>query len=86
MPTLFDNTYIIGRFTIEADATDTISGIYVVEFQLNGETLWRDYATPYEIEAPHRRNSQFVNKISVVAYDQAGHTVETDEVSYIKMW
>jgi hypothetical protein len=88
MPTLFDNTFIVGRFTIEATAADATSGIQYVEFLLNNEILWKDYAEPFQAAAP--RNCLFdevptVNKLQARAYDLAGNVAETAEFTYIKI-
>ena len=84
IPTLFDNTFIIGRLTASVEATDVTSGIYYVEFVLNGEVLWRDYVAPYEVELPRVFLLSF-NKIKAITYDKVGHFEESDEVSYIKI-
>jgi len=84
MPTLFGNTFIIGKMVASAEATDSTSGINYVDFILNGEILWRDYVAPYEVEVPRVFLLSF-NKIKVIAYDKVGHFVESDEVSYIKI-
>ncbi len=84
MPTLFKNTFIIGKMTASVDANDATSGVYYVEFVLNGEVLWRDYVAPYEAELPREFPLSF-NKLKVITYDMAGHYVESEEISYIKI-
>ena len=84
MPTLFGNTFIIGKFTAEADASDDTSGIDYVEFILNGQILWKDYVAPYSVALPQEFPFS-LNKLKVVAYDKAGNKVETEEISYIKI-
>ncbi|MCD6448842.1 MAG: PKD domain-containing protein [Thermoplasmata archaeon] len=84
MPTLFKNTFIIGKMTASVDANDATSGIYYVEFVLNGEVLWRDYVAPYEAELPREFPLSF-NKLKIITYDMAGHYVESEEISYIKI-
>jgi hypothetical protein len=84
MPTLFGNTFIIGKFVATAIAEDSTSGIQYVEFILNDEILWRDYVAPYETDLPREFLLSF-NKIKVVAVDKAGHSEETDVISYIKI-
>ncbi|RLF47481.1 MAG: hypothetical protein DRN29_02365 [Thermoplasmata archaeon] len=84
MPTLFGNTFIIGKFVATATAEDSTSGIQYVEFILNDEILWRDYVAPYETDLPREFLLSF-NKIKVVAVDKAGHSEETDVVSYVKI-
>ena len=85
LPTIFGNTIIIGKCTLAADADDTTSGIDYVEFMLNGEILWKDYAAPYEIQAPQNILLSS-NKLKVIAHDKAGHLTETDELAYIKIF
>ncbi|MEM2583283.1 MAG: PKD domain-containing protein [Candidatus Thermoplasmatota archaeon] len=84
IPTLFGNTYIIGKFVSEAEANDTRSGIYYVEFLINNQTLWKDYAPPYSIELPQEFPCS-LNKLKVVAYDLAGNKGESEEISYLKI-
>jgi len=84
MPTLFGNTFIIGKFTAEAEASDDTSGIDYVEFILNGEILWKDYVAPYSVALPQEFPFS-ANKLKIVAYDKAGNKVETEEISYIKI-
>ena len=70
--------------TASVDANDATSGIYYVEFVLNGEVLWRDYVAPYEAELPREFPLSF-NKLKIIAYDMAGHYIESEEISYIKI-
>ena len=84
IPTLFENTYIIGKFVAEAEANDSRSGIYFVEFLINNQTLWKDYASPYSIELPQEFPCS-MNKLKIVAYDFAGNKAESEEISYLKI-
>lgn len=84
LPTILGSTIIIGKLTLAADADDTTSGIDYVEFMLNGEILWKDYAAPYEIQAPQNILLSS-NTLKVTAYDRAGHSTATDELTYIKI-
>ncbi|MBC7081285.1 MAG: PKD domain-containing protein [Thermoplasmatales archaeon] len=84
IPTLFDNTYIIGRFAVEVEANDTRSGMYCIEFLLNNQTLWKDYVSPYSVELPREFPCSF-NKLKVVAYDFAGNKAESKEITYLKI-
>ncbi|HEC88681.1 MAG TPA: PKD domain-containing protein [Thermoplasmata archaeon] len=86
MPTLFGNTFIIGKFTAEAEADDTTSGVDYVEFILNGEILWRDYVAPYRIELPQTFPISCGNEIKVVAYDKAGNSEESEILKYVKIF
>lgn len=85
MPTLFGNTFIVGKFTAEAEANDTTSGVDYVEFILNGEILWRDYVAPYRIELPQTFPISCGNEIKVVAYDKAGNSEESGILKYVKI-
>jgi len=82
--TVFDNTYIIGKFTAEVIANDTRSEVAYVEFILNNETLWKDYVSPYTAELPQEFPLS-INKLKVVAYDNAGNKKESNVLSYIKI-
>ncbi len=66
---------IIGRITIEVNATDNDSGIEKVEFYINGKYKDNDTSFPYEYNwtwSRPRLIHWFI--IKVVAYDYAGNT------------
>ena len=84
LPSLFGNTIIIGKFEAEAEASDSYSGVFYVEFILNGETLWKSYSSPYTAELP-RSKLLSKNTIKVVAYDKVGNSAESGEITYIKI-
>ena len=84
LPSLFGKTIIIGKFEAGANANDADSGMFYVEFILNGETLWRDYSSPYTAELP-RSKLLSVNEIKAVAYDKVGNYAETEIINYVKI-
>ena len=72
---LFRIPPIIGRITIEADATDEESEIDRVEFYINGKLKGNDTSYPYEFDwrwTRPRLIHLFI--IKVVAYDNVGLT------------
>jgi hypothetical protein len=72
---LFRIPLIIGRITIEADATDGEPGIDRVEFYINGKLKGNDTSYPYEFDwrwTRPRLIHLFI--IKVVAYDYSGNT------------
>lgn len=85
IPTIFGRTFIIGKFSAEAEANDKISGIAYVEFVLNGKILWKDYVSPYNAELPQEFPISFSNGLKTIAYDNAGNYKESNEVTYIKI-
>ncbi len=85
IPTLFDRTYIIGKFTAEVTANDTRSGIAYVEFILNNQTLFKDYVAPYTAELPQEFPLS-INTLKAIAYDNAGNKAESTEITYIKIF
>ncbi len=84
LPSIFGNTVIIGKFEAEAEASDSYSGVFYVEFILNGETLWKAYSSPYTAELPRSRLLS-KNTIKVIAYDKVGNSAESEEITYIKI-
>ena len=82
MSSLFGNTIIIGKFVVEAEANDGISGIDYVEFILNDEILWKDYVAPYTTPLPQGFS---FNELKVIAYDKAGNSVESSKIRYVKI-
>jgi len=85
MPTLLHHTFVIGEFNAEATATDSNSGIDYVEFILNGDLLWRDYISPYSAYLPREFPASIGNKLKVIAYDMAGNSQESEEITYMKI-
>jgi parallel beta-helix repeat protein len=68
---------IIGKITIEANATDEDSGIERVEFYINDELKETDNTKPYTYNWTWNRPRIFhIFTIKVVAYDNVGITAE----------
>lgn len=84
VPTMFGNTFIIGKATARAEAHDIHSKIDHVVFMLNGVILWDDYAYPFEAELPQEFPWER-NVLKVIAYDKAGNHAESEEIRYIKI-
>lgn len=85
LPTAFGKTKIIGKFTAAATASDTLSGIRYVNFKLDGDLLWMDFNSPYQVELPHAF-PRGVHTLKVTAYDNAGNSASTGELTYIKIF
>ncbi len=85
MPTLLHHTFVIGKFNAEVTATDSGSGVDYVEFILNGNLLWRDYVSPYSAYLPRDFPASIGNKLKVIAYDIAGNSQESEEITYMKI-
>ena len=70
----FRTPLIIGRVTIEVNATDEDSGIEKVEFYINGKYMRNDTSFPYEFDWRWTRPRLFhLFIIKVIAYDNAGN-------------
>jgi len=66
---------IIGKITIEANATDEESGINRVEFYVNGRIMGKDTSDPFTYLWRWRRPRIFhIIVLKVVAYDNEGNT------------
>jgi hypothetical protein len=83
LPTIFGNTIVIGRFKATAAADDATSDIDKVEFYIDNELRFPDYAEPYEYYL--ERNILAQHTITLIAYDYAGHTTESEDLTYISM-
>ncbi|HEC86507.1 MAG TPA: hypothetical protein ENI49_01355 [Thermoplasmatales archaeon] len=79
MPTIFGNTIILGRITIEADASDE-EGIEKVEFYINGNIRFTDYSEPFSWLWDEFAVGKHV--IKVVAYDNKENKAE-DKINVI---
>jgi len=80
LPRFIRPALIIGRITIEANATDDDSGIERVEFYINGKLKANDTTQPYTYLWKWNRPRLFhIFLIKVVAYDFAGETA-TDKI------
>jgi hypothetical protein len=74
----FKNTFIIGRFTLDATAEDD-SKIEKIEFYIDNNLLTVDTSAPYELEIKKIglfRNLIRKHTIKVKAYDDTGKTAE----------
>ena len=77
LPRFIRLTLIIGKITIEANATDEDSGIEKVEFYINGKLMGNVTAEPYEYTWTRDRLRFFhFFKIKVIAYDNGGKSSE----------
>ena len=85
MPTLLHHTIIIGKLIAEASANDDVSGVYYIEFILNGKPLWKDFVSPYNAELPQEFPLSFSNTLKAMAYDNAGNYRESQEITYLKI-
>ncbi|MCD6171075.1 MAG: PKD domain-containing protein [Thermoplasmata archaeon] len=85
MPTLFRKTIIIGKLDAVAEASDSLSGVYYVEFILNSQLLWKDFVSPYNATLPQEFPVSFGNSLKVVVYDNAGNYKESNEIRYTKI-
>ncbi len=73
LPRFIRPALIIGRITIEANATDEDSGIERVEFYINGKLKGNDTSAPYEFLWERDRIRLFhIFVIKVIAYDLNG--------------
>jgi hypothetical protein len=72
------NALIIGKITIEVNATDTESGIDRISFLIDGKTQVEVTTAPYTFEWTRFSLPVFPHTISVVAYDEAGNTARQD--------
>lgn len=64
---------IIGRITIEVDASDIGSGMNRVEFWINGDKKYTDYTEPYKWTWQQILHNIY-SEIKVKAYDEAGNS------------
>jgi plastocyanin len=79
------NVFIIGAFTIEANAEDADSGIYKVAFYLNDNLLGEDTEAPYSQYVAVRHMG--AGTIKVVAEDFAQNVAEdTLDIKYFKFF
>jgi plastocyanin len=79
------NTFIIGAFTVEADAEDEDSGIYKVAFYLDDELLGEDTEAPFSQYVSVRHMG--AGTIKVVAEDFAQNIAEDElDLKYYKFF
>jgi hypothetical protein len=75
--------FIIGAFNIEATASDAESGVYKVQFLLDGDVIAEDTEAPYSAYCAIKHSGAGV--IKVVAEDFSGNTAEdTLDITYYK--
>jgi hypothetical protein len=72
------NALIIGKITIEVNATDTESGIDRISFLIDGEEQAEITTAPYTFLWTRFSLPFIAHTISVVAYDEAGNNVRQD--------
>ena len=73
---LFRKALIIGKITIEAEATDD-KGVEKVEFYINGKLMGNDTSDPYTYNWTWSRPRLFhIFRIKVIAYDYEGATAQ----------
>lgn len=75
---LSKNTLIIGKITIEVDATDTESGIDRISFFIDGEQQGEVTTAPYTFVWSRFSLPFTSHMIRVVAYDEAGNNARQD--------
>ena len=75
--------FIIGAFSIEATASDAESGVYRVQFYLDGDLLSESTEVPYSAYCAVKHMG--AGTIKVVAEDFSGNTAEdTLDITYYK--
>ena len=81
IPTIFRNTIILGKVTIEVEASDE-EGIEKVEFYLNGNIKFTDYSEPYSWLWNEFAMGSY--EMRVIAYDVEGNEAE-DRINVIAL-
>ena len=77
------NVFIIGGFTVQATASDSDSGVYKVEFQLDGTTFGESTSAPYSAYCGLKHTG--AGTITAIAEDFTGNTAQdTLAVTYFK--
>ncbi len=76
MPSIFGNTIILGKITIEVDAYDE-DGVEKVEFYVDNELKYVDDESPYQWLWDERTFGR--HEIKAIAYDEEGNKAE-DEI------
>jgi hypothetical protein len=75
------NTLILGKITVEPQASDSESGIEKIEFFIDGKIRYTDTIQPYEWIYDERAILFHQHTIKLKTYDAAGNSRETDEFS-----
>ncbi len=73
------HTVILGKITIEPQASDTGSGIEKIEFFVDGELQYTDIIPPHEWEYDEPAILLHRHTLQLKAYDAAGNSNETEE-------
>jgi len=83
-PRIPRDTMIIGDFTIEVKANDTLSGMQKVEFYLGETMLHEDREPPYEWKI---EKAYGIYNVTAIAYDMAGNAnmISIDGVQFINI-
>ena len=81
IPTIFRNAIILGKVTIEVEASDE-EGIEKVEFYLNGNIKFTDYSEPYSWLWNEFAMGSY--EMRVIAYDVEGNEAE-DRINVIAL-
>jgi hypothetical protein len=77
------NVFIIGAFEIQATASDAESGVYRVQFFLDGDIIAEDTEVPFSAYCAQKHMG--AGTIKVVAEDFSGNTAEdTLDITYYK--
>ena len=80
-----DRIILIGSFTVEATASDKISGLYRLQFYLNDELFAEDTEEPFNAYCAVRHTGEGI--IKVIAEDLVHNTGEdTVEIIYYKIF
>jgi hypothetical protein len=75
--------FIIGAFTVEATASDAESGVYRVQFLLDGDVIAEDTVLPYSAYCAVKHMG--AGTLKVIAEDFSGNTAEdTLDITYYK--
>lgn len=72
----FDSPFIVQMITIQANATDTETGVEKVEFYINDTLRGTDSSAPYEFLWTETICGKYT--IKTVAYDNAGNSASTE--------
>ncbi len=77
------STYVHGTVTIEASASDSVSGITKVVFYIDGTEVGTATASPYSYSWDTTSYSDGNHTVEVVAYNGAGLTSSTSKTYYV---
>ncbi len=76
LPLVYNKAFIIGKITVQATPSDTLSGIAKVEFSVDGTHKAQVTASPYEWTWDEKIFG--AHTIKVTAYDNAGNKIEKE--------